>query len=154
MTHELAAGNRGWQAWECTLDGIFGQLVPAPFGAAERGGQVVAGQHHRELLAAVARDEIAALDEEVRAIHAGRVPTDKGYRFFVDTLLRQQTQRRQTLRWLSGAALLTTSPLALMACGGGALEDSETTAVSARQTPDQTTKANKKVLNMSSTFIE
>ncbi|MBT9552339.1 MAG: hypothetical protein IV088_15930 [Hydrogenophaga sp.] len=49
----------------------------------------------------------------------------------LDTLLRQQAQRRQTLRWLSGAALLTTSPLALVACGGGDLEDSETSAVSA-----------------------
>ncbi|MGS5090046.1 dioxygenase family protein [Hydrogenophaga sp. A37] len=49
----------------------------------------------------------------------------------LDTLIRQQAQRRQALRWLSGAALFTTTPLALLACGGGDVEDSETSAVSA-----------------------
>jgi heat-inducible transcriptional repressor len=46
--------------------------------------------------AATVRNEMAMLEQEgyLHQPHtsAGRVPTDKGYRFFVDTLLRRQTQ--------------------------------------------------------------
>ena len=62
------------------------------------------------LSAATVRNVMADLEEYgfVTSPHtsAGRVPTDKGYRFFVDTLLRQRQRRARGRRHRGAAARL------------------------------------------------
>ena len=66
------------------LDGYIATAVPVP-------SEVVAGRHGLSVSAATVRHEMAALEEEgyISRPHlsAGGVPTDKGYRYYVETLV-------------------------------------------------------------------
>lgn len=53
-----------------------------------------------------------------------------GWRRDMDALMQQTLDRRRGLRWLGGAALGAVSPLGLLACGGGTVEDDSTSASS------------------------
>src|SRR5919197_4007235 len=67
---------------------------------------LIARKYEGELSAATVRNEMAALEEAglIAQPHtsAGRVPTDRGYRYFVELLLHEQRElsgaERRTLR--------------------------------------------------------
>ena len=57
------------------------------------------------------------------------VPRRSGLHSDLDTLNQHLTQRRRTLRWLAAGACVTATPLGLLACGGGTLDDDGITTV-------------------------
>lgn len=75
------------------------------------GSKALVERHHLRVSPATVRNDMAALEEEgyLRQPHtsAGRVPTDKGYRLFVDKLSRikplSPAERRAIERFLVGA---------------------------------------------------
>ena len=75
------------------------------------GSKALVERHHLRVSPATVRNDMAALEEEgyLRQPHtsAGRVPTDKGYRLFVDKLSRikplSPAERRAIERFLIGA---------------------------------------------------
>ena len=54
-----------------------------------------------------------------------------GLQHDLDTLSTHMAQRRRTLRWLAAGACATTTPMALLACGGGDLVQDDTAATTA-----------------------
>jgi heat-inducible transcriptional repressor len=75
------------------------------------GSKALVERHHLAVSPATVRNDMAVLEEEgyIRQPHtsAGRVPTDRGYRLFVDKLLRikplSPAERRAIERFLAGA---------------------------------------------------
>ena len=75
------------------------------------GSKALVERHHLHVSPATVRNDMAVLEEEgyIRQPHtsAGRVPTDRGYRLFVDKLSRikplSQAERRAIERFLVGA---------------------------------------------------
>src|SRR5256714_11324050 len=75
------------------------------------GSKALVERHHLRVSPATVRNDMAALEEEgyIRQPHtsAGRVPTDRGYRLFVDKLSRikplSPAERRAIERFLGGA---------------------------------------------------
>ena len=75
------------------------------------GSRAIVERHHLDVSPATVRNDMAALEEEgyITAPHtsAGRIPTDKGYRFFVDRLAAVKAltsaERRAITAFLSGA---------------------------------------------------
>lgn len=75
------------------------------------GSRAIVERHHLDVSPATVRNDMAALEEEgyITQPHtsAGRIPTDKGYRFFVDRLATVKTlttaEKRAITAFLSGA---------------------------------------------------
>jgi len=75
------------------------------------GSRAIVERHHLDVSPATVRNDMAALEEEgyITQPHtsAGRIPTDKGYRFFVDRLATVKAlttaERRAITAFLSGA---------------------------------------------------
>jgi heat-inducible transcriptional repressor len=76
------------------------------------GSKALAGRYSLGISPATIRNELAALEEQGFLSHphtsAGRVPTDRGYRFYVDSLSGvselARVQRDRVMRYLEGAA--------------------------------------------------
>jgi len=76
------------------------------------GSKALAGRYSLGISPATIRNELAALEEQGFLSHphtsAGRVPTDRGYRFYVDSLSGvgelARAQRDAVMRYLEGAA--------------------------------------------------
>jgi heat-inducible transcriptional repressor len=76
------------------------------------GSRTLVERHHLDVSPATVRNDMAALEEEGYITHrhtsAGRVPTDKGYRLFVDRLASMKpltsAEKRAITAFLSGAA--------------------------------------------------
>lgn len=83
------------------------------------GSKTVARRHHMGVSPATVRNVMAELEEQgyIASPHAsaGRVPTDKGYRFYVDTLLQVRPlgadERTRIERHYAGPAMRTTEVL-------------------------------------------
>jgi len=75
------------------------------------GSRAIVERHHLDVSSATVRNDMAALEEEgyITQPHtsAGRIPTDKGYRFFVDRLAAvkplSNAEKRAITVFLSGA---------------------------------------------------
>lgn len=75
------------------------------------GSKALVERHHLDVSSATIRNDMAALEEEGYIVQphtsAGRVPTDKGYRFFVDKLAHvkplSSAERRAITTFLAGA---------------------------------------------------
>ncbi len=69
------------------------------------GSQSIVRRHHVPFSSATVRNEMARLEEDGFITHphtsAGRVPSDKGYRYYVETLMEEEIldpQQRETIR--------------------------------------------------------
>jgi len=75
------------------------------------GSRAIVERHHLDVSSATVRNDMAALEDEgyITQPHtsAGRIPTDKGYRFFVDRLAAMKplsnAEKRAITAFLSGA---------------------------------------------------
>jgi len=75
------------------------------------GSRAIVERHHLDVSSATVRNDMAALEDEgyITQPHtsAGRIPTDKGYRFFVDRLATMKplsnAEKRAITAFLSGA---------------------------------------------------
>ncbi|MGD8239679.1 MAG: heat-inducible transcriptional repressor HrcA [Armatimonadota bacterium] len=79
---------------------ILGALVAEHLRTAEPvGSEAIAGRRGLDVSPATVRNEMLKLEEagllEQPHTSAGRVPSDKGYRFYVDAMLRPRTPSRQ-----------------------------------------------------------
>ena len=76
------------------------------------GSRAIVERHHLDVSSATVRNDMAALEDEgyITQPHtsAGRIPTDKGYRFFVDRLAAMKpltnAEKRAITAFLTGAA--------------------------------------------------
>src|SRR5882757_11048168 len=66
------------------------------------GSRALVERHHLQVSPATVRNDMAILEEEgyIRQPHtsAGRIPTNRGYRFYVDLLLDQKRSRGAATR--------------------------------------------------------
>lgn len=111
--------HRRWARWEVCALGLDDRklevlrAIVEDFVATEEpvGSRALVERHHLNVSPATVRNDMAALEEEgyIRQPHtsAGRVPTDRGYRLFVDRLSRikplSAAERRAIERFMVGA---------------------------------------------------